>query len=71
MCALLVPRRTRHVWIEHHGHLVANYQRSYEPGVWQRAPRMRPEPPPAATLVPITGPAVIPPALEDYAELCA
>jgi hypothetical protein len=32
---------------------------------------MRPEPPPVAQLIPITAPAVIPPALADYAELCA
>lgn len=60
-----------HVWIEHQGQAVAGYARSYEHGVWQPAPRMRPEPPPVAKLVPITGPAVVPPALEDYAELCA
>jgi transposase len=59
------------VWIEHQGHRVADYERSYEHGVWQPAPRMRPEPPPVAKLIPIDGPAVIPPALEDYAELCA
>lgn len=59
------------VWIEHQGNVVAAYARSYEHGVWQPAPRMRPEPPPVATLVPITGPAVVPPELADYAELCA
>jgi transposase len=59
------------VWIEHRGQKVADYERSYEHGVWQPAPRMRPEPPPVAQLIPIAGPAVIPPALEDYAELCA
>lgn len=59
------------VWIEHRGHLVADYARSYEHAVWQPAPRMRPEPPPVAQLLPIAGPSVIPPALEDYAELCA
>jgi len=59
------------VWIEYRGQRVCDYPRSYEHGVWQPAPRMRPEPPPVATLVPITGPAVIPPALTDYAELCA
>jgi hypothetical protein len=32
---------------------------------------MRPEPPPFAQLTAITTPAVVPPALEDYAELCA
>lgn len=59
------------VWIEHHGQSVAAYPRSYEHGIWQPAPRMRPEPPPVAKLIPIAGPAVAPPALEDYAELCA
>ena len=59
------------VWIDHHGHTVAHYERSYEHGIWQPAPRLRPEPPPVAQLVPITGPAVVPPALSDYAELCA
>jgi transposase len=59
------------VWIDHHGHTVAGYERSYEHGVWQPAPRLRPEPPPVAQLIPITGPAVVPPALSDYAELCA
>jgi transposase len=59
------------VWIEHRGQPVADYPRSYEHGVWQPAPRMRPEPPPVAKLIPITGPAVTPPALADYAELCA
>ena len=59
------------VWIEHHGQAVAAYDRSYEHGVWLPAPRMRPEPPPVAELIPITGPAVVPPALSDYAELCA
>ena len=59
------------VWIDHHGQTVATYPRSYEHGVWQPAPKMRPEPPPIAQLVAITGPAVVPPALSDYAELCA
>ncbi len=59
------------VWIEHHGGTVADYSRSYEHGIWQPAPRMRPEPPPVAELIPLPGPAVIPPALSDYAELCA
>ena len=59
------------VWIDHHGYTVASYPRSYEHGIWLPAPRMRPEPPPVAQLIPITGPAVVPPALTDYAELCA
>ena len=29
------------VWIDHHGHTVATYDRSYELGIWQPAPRMR------------------------------
>jgi hypothetical protein len=59
------------VWIEHHGHRVAGYARSYEHGRWLPAPRLRPEPPPIAKLVPISGPDIVPPALTDYAELCA
>jgi hypothetical protein len=59
------------VWIEHHGQQVADYSRSYEHGTWQPAPRLRPEPPPVAELIPLPGPQVIPPALSDYAELCA
>jgi transposase len=59
------------VWIEHHGQTVAAYPRSYEHGVWQPAPRMRREPPPVAALIPLPGPEVVPPALADYAELCA
>jgi transposase len=59
------------VWIEHHGSTVASYPRSYQHGTWQPATRMRPEPPPVAKLIPIAGPAIVPPALEDYAELCA
>lgn len=59
------------VWIEHHGDTVASYPRSYEHGIWLPAPRMRPEPPPVAQLVPLPGPSIVPPALSDYAELCA
>jgi len=59
------------VWIEHRGITVAAYERRYEHGVWQPAPQMRPEPPPIANLVAIAAPAITPPALTDYAELCA
>jgi transposase len=59
------------VWIEHHGGRVASYARSYRDGLWLPAPRMRPEPPPVAELIPLAGPQVVPPALSDYAELCA
>lgn len=59
------------VWIEHQGQTVAAYARSYEHGIWQPAPRMRPEPPPVAELVPLAAPLVVPPALSDYAALCA
>src|SRR5262249_13922046 len=59
------------VWIEHRGERVADYERSYLAGIWQPAPRLRPEPPRAAALIPIAGPAIVPPALSDYAELCA
>lgn len=59
------------VWIEHQAQSVAAYARSYEHGLWFPAPRMRPEPPPVAQLAPIAPPAVTPPVLRDYAELCA
>jgi len=59
------------VWIEHRGEVVVHYPRSYVTGTWQPAPRMRPEPPPPVALVPIAASDVVPPALADYAELCA
>ena len=59
------------VWIEHRGQTVARYARSYAAGAWQPAPRMRPEPPAVTPLIPIAAPEVVPPALSDYAELCA
>jgi transposase len=59
------------VWVEHRGERVADYPRSYQAGLWQPAPRLRPEPPAVAPLIAIAGPAVVPPALSDYAELCA
>jgi transposase len=59
------------VWIEHQGRVVASYERSYEPGSWQPAPRMRPEPPPPPAKALVELPDVVPPALADYAELCA
>jgi transposase len=59
------------VWIEHRAQRVADYERSYQAGTWQPAPRLRPEPPQPAPLVAIAGPQVVPPALSDYAELCA
>ena len=59
------------VWIEHRGAEVARYPRSYEPGSWLPAPRLRPEPPPAPVPARIVVPEVCPPELADYAELCA
>jgi transposase len=59
------------VWIEHRGARVSDYARSYLPGSWQPSPRLRPEPPQVASLIPIAGPAIVPPSLADYAELCA
>ena len=59
------------VWIEHRGQRVAGYARSYLTGTWTPAPRLRPEPPPVAPLLTITGPQIVPPSLSDYAELCA
>jgi transposase len=59
------------VWIEHRGQTAVRYPRSYLAGRWQPPPRMRPEPPTVAPVIPITAPDVVPPALSDYAELCA
>jgi transposase len=59
------------VWIEHRGQRVAGYERSYQAGIWQPAPRLRPEPPARAQIVPVAGPALVPPELGDYAALCA
>jgi transposase len=59
------------VWIEHRGETVADYPRSYEHGIWQPPAPMRPEPPPIAELIPVPAPEIVPPALSDYAELCA
>ena len=59
------------VWISHRGAEVARYPRSYEPGSWLPAPRLRPEPPPAPVPAQVAVPEVCPPALADYAELCA
>jgi transposase len=59
------------VWIEHRGETVARYARSYVAGTWQPAPRMRPEPPAVAPVIPIAVAEIVPPALADYAELCA
>ncbi len=59
------------VWICHRGQVVTRYRRSYEPGGWHPAPRMRPEPPPAIVPKVIALPAIAPPELADYAALCA
>jgi transposase len=59
------------VWICHRGSEVARYVRSYEPGAWLPAPRMRPEPPPPVTPPAIVVPEIAPPELRDYAALCA
>jgi transposase len=59
------------VWICHRGVEVAHYARSYEPGSWHPAPRMRPEPPPQPEPAELVVPTVAPPALSDYATLCA
>jgi hypothetical protein len=59
------------VWICHRGSEVARYPRSYEPGSWLPAPRLRPEPPPPVTPMEIVFPEVAPPELRDYAALCA
>jgi transposase len=59
------------VWVCHRGAVVARYERSYLPGTWAPAARMRPEPPSAPARAPIAVPTVVPPALADYAQLCA
>jgi len=59
------------VWIEHQGGTLASYERSYEQGIWLPPPRMRAEPPSAPAAAMIKSPEVTPPALIDYAELCA
>jgi transposase len=59
------------VWICHRGNTVASYPRCYQHGLWLPEPRLRPEPPPVAQLIPIASPHIVPPALSDYAELCA
>jgi hypothetical protein len=53
------------VWIEHRGHNVVSYARSYEHGIWLPPPRMRPEPPPVVELIAPPGPELVPPALSD------
>lgn len=59
------------VWITHRGATVARYRRSYRAGAWLPEPLMRPEPPPAPAPAEIAVPAVVPPALADYAALSA
>jgi transposase len=59
------------VWIESRGEQVARYLRSYEPGSWLPAPRMRPEPPPAPAPAELVAPEIAPPELADYGALCA
>jgi hypothetical protein len=59
------------VWICHRGQELVRYPRSYEPGRWLPAPRLRPEPPPTPLRTQIPLQAVAPPELSDYAALCA
>jgi transposase len=60
------------VWICHPGQTVARYLRSYDRGRWFPPPQMRPEPlAPAAPVARPVVPAVTPPELADYEELCA
>jgi transposase len=59
------------VSVLHRGTEVARYRRSYEPGSWHPAPRLRPEPPPAPPSPQLPVPRVAPPELADYAALCA
>jgi hypothetical protein len=57
------------VWIAHRGVEVARYLRSYEPGSWLPAPRLRPEPPAVPPAAEIVVPDVVAPELADYAAL--
>jgi transposase len=57
------------VWIVHRGEEVARYLRSWEPGSWLPAPRLRPEPPPGPRPADIPVPEIAPPELADYAAL--
>jgi len=59
------------VWIDHRGQTVARYIRRYDRGLWFPPPMLRPEPPPVAAVAHLVVPAVAPPELTDYAELCA
>lgn len=59
------------VWITHQGETVASYTRSYTPGTWQPAPKMRPEPPQPLQREPVPAPVITPPELSDYAALCS
>jgi hypothetical protein len=59
------------IWICHRGAEVARYPRSYEPGSWLPAPRLRPEPPPPAMPAELAVPTIAAPELADYAVLCA
>jgi transposase len=59
------------VWISWHGGRVAEYRRSYRPGLWLPEPRMRPEPPPPPSQLAPRLQVIDAPALADYAELCA
>jgi transposase len=59
------------VWIRAHAITVAIYRRCYQSGTWLPAPIMRPEPPTAPPPATLAAPAVTPPELADYAELCA
>jgi hypothetical protein len=59
------------VWILAHGLMVACYRRCYQSGTWLPAPILRPEPPAAAPPATLTAPAIAPPELAAYADLCA
>jgi hypothetical protein len=59
------------VWIEHRGQPVAAYPRDYRAGLWHPAPRLRPERPAPAPLLPLARPEIVPPELGDYARLSA
>jgi transposase len=60
-----------HVWICHRGAQIARYARSYEPGSWSPAPKLRPEPPAAVPRAQVAVPEIVAPELSEYAALCA
>jgi transposase len=59
------------VWIRHAGTDVASYPRCWDRGRWFPPPQLRREPPGPTPVTRLVAPSITPPALADYAELCA